>query len=97
MGSKATVNIGTSYSIPGFVDAFTAKATGSLAFSKTVYVCEGNYSGSARLPMSTASGFRLSLWGFRKPIVSFDWARSQRLFNLVVESKARVPSTEEKG
>lgn len=92
MGSKATVNIGTSYSIPGFVDAFTAKGYEALfPSSKTVYVCEGNYLKFSKT--SNVNGIRLpavTLGASGNMIVSFDWGKNASdVFNLVVEVEGK--------
>ncbi len=92
MGSKTTVNIGSSYSIPGFVDAFTAKGYEALfPSSKTVYVCEGNYLKFSKT--SNVNGIRLpavTLGASGNMIVSFDWGKNASdVFNLVVEVEGK--------
>ena len=92
MKDKKTVNIGTSYSIPGFVDAFTAKGYEALLpSSKTVYVCEGNYLKFSKT--SNVNGIRLpavTLGASGNMIVSFDWGKNASdVFNLVVEVEGK--------
>ena len=92
MKDKKTVNIGTSYSIPGFVDAFTAKGYEALfPSSKTVYVCEGNYLKFSKT--SNVNGIRLpavTLGASGNMIVSFDWGKNASdVFNLVVEVEGK--------
>ena len=88
MKDKATVNIGSSYNLAGFVDAFTQKGYEALfPASKTIYVCEGNYLKFSKT--SNVNGIRLpsvTLGASGNMIVSFDWGRNGGdVFNLVVE------------
>lgn len=75
MKDKKTYNIGNSYAIPGFLDAFTAKGYEALfPSSKAIYVCEGNYLKFSKT--SYVNGIRLpavSVDSGTTLTVSFDW------------------------
>jgi hypothetical protein len=75
MADDKTYNIGNSYAIPGFLDAFTAQGYEALfPSSKTIYVCEGNYLKFSKT--SYVNGIRLPAVDISSGstlTVSFDW------------------------
>lgn len=75
MKDKRTYNISSSYGIPGFEDAFSAKGYEALfPSSKTIYVCEGNYLKFSKT--SNVNGIRLPAVNTESEStlrVSFDW------------------------
>lgn len=79
MGSKATVNYGNAYAIPGFEDMFTAQMGYESMFysSKTVYVCGGNYLKFSKT--NNCNGVRLpafAIEGTDDLRLTFDWGKN---------------------
>ncbi|MGN1233920.1 MAG: BACON domain-containing protein [Candidatus Cryptobacteroides sp.] len=79
MGSKATVNYGNAYAIPGFEDMFTGEMGYESMFysSKTVYVCGGNYLKFSKT--NNCNGVRLPAFaidGATDLRLSFDWGKN---------------------
>ena len=79
MGSKATVNYGKAYAIPGFEDMFTAQMGYESMFysSKTVYVCGGNYLKFSKT--NNCNGVRLpafAIEGTDDLRLTFDWGKN---------------------
>ncbi|MGM9740671.1 MAG: BACON domain-containing protein, partial [Candidatus Cryptobacteroides sp.] len=79
MGSKATVNYGNAYVIPGFEDMFTGEMGYESMFysSKTVYVCGGNYLKFSKT--NNCNGVRLPAFaidGSTDLRLSFDWGKN---------------------
>lgn len=79
MGSKATVNYGNAYAIPGFEDMFSGEMGYESMFysSKTVYVCGGNYLKFSKT--NNCNGVRLPAFaidGKDDLRLSFDWGKN---------------------
>ena len=79
MGSKATINYGNAYAIPGFEDMFTAQMGYESMFysSKTVYVCGGNYLKFSKT--NNCNGVRLpafAIEGSDDLRLTFDWGKN---------------------